>query len=292
MSMPPSLALTLTHADNVDPLGWTDGFVFEAFGARIGVHVNDRHLLPKLRDILPPFATIIPPTTADVLYSVWHSGVSDSLDQQFAPHRLDVDGEGLIETSAFDYLLDVLESTLNTGVAVLARTHLFMHAGVVSLNGQAILLPGRSMAGKTELVAALVQSGATYYSDEYAPIDKDGLVHPFPKPLYRRRAGQPLRDRCSPEMLGGCAGVDPLPVGLILLTEYQPGAVWQPRHLSGGEAMLRCVEHTPMARREPARMLVTLSRVIAGAETLSGEREEAADVVASIHAAVDHRLSR
>ncbi len=32
------------------------------------------------------------------------------------------------------------------------------------------------MTGKTTLVKAMVEAGATYYSDEFAVLDKEGLV--------------------------------------------------------------------------------------------------------------------
>ena len=35
-------------------------------------------------------------------------------------------------------------------------------------------------------MAALVRAGAEYYSDEFAPLDAGGLVHPFAKPLSIR----------------------------------------------------------------------------------------------------------
>jgi uridine kinase len=41
-----------------------------------------------------------------------------------------------------------------------------------------IAIPGRSFSGKTSLVTALVRAGAVYYSDEFAVIDRDGLVRP------------------------------------------------------------------------------------------------------------------
>jgi hypothetical protein len=42
-----------------------------------------------------------------------------------------------------------------------------------------MVLPGKSFAGKTTLVAALVRAGAEYWSDEYAVLDANGDVHPY-----------------------------------------------------------------------------------------------------------------
>ena len=51
-------------------------------------------------------------------------------------------------------------------IAQRATDHLFVHAGVVAWRGSAILMPGRSFAGKTTLVRTFLEEGATYYSDD------------------------------------------------------------------------------------------------------------------------------
>jgi hypothetical protein len=61
-----------------------------------------------------------------------------------------------------------------------------VHSGVVAHDGRAILLPGPTHAGKSTLVAELVRLGAPYFSDEYALIDADGRVHPYPRPMLLR----------------------------------------------------------------------------------------------------------
>ena len=58
-----------------------------------------------------------------------------------------------------------------------------MHAGVAVWNGAAILIPGRSHAGKSTLTKSLIDAGAVYYSDEFAPVLPNGFVIPYPKPL-------------------------------------------------------------------------------------------------------------
>jgi hypothetical protein len=73
--------------------------------------------------------------------------------------------------------LGILDAELRMYIALNAPEHVFVHAGVVGVGERAIVLPGRSFAGKTTLVAALVRAGAEYWSDEYAVLDADGLVH-------------------------------------------------------------------------------------------------------------------
>jgi hypothetical protein len=131
-------------------------------------------------------------------------------------------------------------------------------------------------------VAALVRAGATYYSDEYAVFDPRGRVHPYPKPLSLRDAAGERQRKCRVEELGGRAGTQPLPVGLIVATPYQPGAPWHPRNLSPGRAVLMLMEHTVLARLRPAFALATLQRVVSGAATLQGSRREAQEVAGGL----------
>jgi len=84
---------------------------------------------------------------------------------------------------------DALAAAIRSHVALNAPAHIFVHAGVVAVDGRALVLPGPSFSGKTTLVAALVRAGATYLSDEFAVLDADGRVHPYPKPLSIRRHG-------------------------------------------------------------------------------------------------------
>ena len=160
-----------------------------------------------------------------------------------------------------------------------AEDCLFVHAGVVGWQDRAILLPGRSMTGKSTLVKALVEAGATYYSDEYAVLDRQGRVHPYPVPLSIRGAnGQPAR-KTPVEAMGGQTGVEALPVGLVVETEYQPGAEWRPSVLTPGLALLALMDNTVAARRDPAHSMPILKQAVTGAIALSGKRGEAGEMI-------------
>ena len=87
-----------------------------------------------------------------------------------------------------------------------------MHAGVVGWKGWALVLPGKSGAGKTTLVAELIRAGATYYSDEYAVLDERGRVHPYARPLAVRVDGWRQRRR-TPEWFGARRGTRRCPSG-------------------------------------------------------------------------------
>lgn len=155
-----------------------------------------------------------------------------------------------------------------------AREYLFVHAGVVARDGRALVLPGPSRAGKSTLVLELVRAGADYLSDEFAVLDRQGLVHAYPRPLWERLSK--TRKRCwTAEQLGWKPG-PPLPLGSLLMTRYVAGALWQPRQLSVDEALdevWREVRY-PSAR-EGARKW--LSGALQTATLLKGARGEAAE---------------
>ena len=157
-----------------------------------------------------------------------------------------------------------------------------MHAGVVGWQDQAIVIPGRGFSGKTTLVAALVGAGAIYYSDEYAILDPQGRVHPYARSLsFRDASGQKLGD-VPVEELGGRNGVEPLPVGLVVVTEYRNGARWRPQTLTPGRAMLALMDNTIAARQNPALSMPILKQVVSGATTVKSKRGEAEAVVESL----------
>jgi hypothetical protein len=178
--------------------------------------------------------------------------------------------------------LDVLESELQLAVARLARPAVFVHAGVVAVDGRAILVPGRSGAGKTTLVRALVAAGATYYSDEYAVLDAVGRVHPYARrPSVRAGAGGKER---HPVPRG--RGRRPVPVGLVVETRYRREARWAPVPLSGGERVLALLANTVPARDRPAEVLSVLARASEQAAGIRSDRGAASRTAAALLALV------
>ena len=171
--------------------------------------------------------------------------------------------------------LGILDAELRMHIALHAPDHVFVHAGVVGVEGHAIVLPGRSFAGKTTLVAALVQAGAEYWSDEYAVLDNDGLVHPYPKPLSIRIDDTRLTDEQPIESLGGRAGDRSLPAALIAFTSYRPGVAWTPHPRTAGEGAVKLLEHSIAARSRPEQVLAAVRRATTNAMILEGDRGDA-----------------
>jgi hypothetical protein len=188
----------------------------------------------------------------------------------------------LSRTVNVDELLGVFESDLNVYIAQTTPRRFFVHAGVVGWKGRAIVMPGRSYSGKTTLVKEFLERGATYYSDEFAVFDGRGHVYPFARPLAIREKTTQRQTKVSAEELGGSTGVKPLPVGLLLFTQYHDSTRWQPRAMSPGKAALGLLANALSARQQPERALAFLEKAVHGARILNGARGEAKDLVRTI----------
>ena len=260
---------------------------FIAYGVRVGLKVVDHRpsptpsqILARLQRRLPPGAQPLQSPHLDCHYEMVIGPRDGSADfSHFS--TLYADGLPVASAAELDEATDQFEALVQLRVAEKSKQGLFVHAGVVGWGNQAILIPGRSYSGKTTLVAALVQAGATYYSDEYAVLDGQGYVQPYARPLAMRRSGGRKR-RCSAEDLGGLAGSAPLPVGLVVITAYQAGASWNPRRLSLGQGVLGLLANTVAARRYPEAALTTLTRAVANAVVLEGVRGEAEETAAAL----------
>jgi len=179
--------------------------------------------------------------------------------------------------------LDKLRTEIQLDLAEWAPGHVLVHAGVIGWNGRAVMFPGRSFAGKSTLVAALVQAGATYYSDELAVLDEDGRVHPYARPLGIRADDGRVSLRTA-EQLGGIVGIDPLPLGTVVMTRYLPEAVWRPRRAAPGFTATRLMGLSLSMRRHPERAISVLALACSRARCARGTRGEPDAVVSWLQA--------
>ena len=277
MSMPANRGL-VSASDPVDQTSPSVTLTFVSYGVCIRLQAPDATWLAELEQRLPPGWRLADRSRADCTFSV-------------APHA-----PGFVSRTAWQHgdriastpvmsrhqLSGVLESQIRLLVAEHAPKHVFVHAGVVGWGGVAIVLPGRSFAGKTTLGAEMIRRGATYYSDEYAVLDAQGRVHPFAKPLSIRESGIWQQREWPVEKLGGRAGKKPLRVGLVVASHYETGASWRPKRLSAGEGVLALLNHTVSVRRQPKRALDVLGRVVAQATVFEGVRGEAEELIDEI----------
>ena len=267
--------------DKLDRLGWASGMSFTSFGVRVGVRVSAAGLLDSLVSYLPPGWKPASYETVERLYSL--VGGNGGARPKVRPFQLLFgDTQRLARSENLEDVLEVLESDLGICLALMARHHLFVHAGVIGWKERAILIPGRSCSGKSTLVRAFLDGGATYYSDEFAVLDECGHVRPFARPLYTRDGPVGKQVRVRMEEFGAKTGVVPLPVGLVLLTNFQSGAQWSPRELTPGQGVLGLLSNTPAARTRPAYALKILAASVAQAKIWHGQRGEAHETAQSI----------
>ena len=267
--------------EKVDRLGWAAGLSFTAYGLRIGIRANDPDVLERVKDLLPPGCKPSGSPKVEHLYSLLVGGTAQGSNvRRF--NLLYAGPARLARTMDLDEALITLQTDLKLYTAEWARRRLFVHAGVVGWRGRAIVIPGRTFTGKTTLVAALVRAGATYYSDEYAVFDARGRVHPYSRPLLVRENPDEPGKKCPVEMLGGVAGVKPLPIGRIVVTKYRSGARWRPRLLSLGQGVMALLANTVAARSRPEVALDTLREAVCSADLHQGVRGEAEEMAVSL----------
>jgi hypothetical protein len=273
-----------TMSDYVETSGNQETILLECYGARIALRFSCASLQALFLLQVPPVFQWQVVTgqapDADTIFTL--ASGEDKEPSAAAPHYvLHEDAHEIAKTTSREAALELLESSLHFAVAQAARDVVFVHAGVVGWRGRALILPGRSMSGKTSLVAALVKAGALYLSDEYAVLDKSGLVHPYIKTLsLRTETGERLQ-RTAQE-LGGHVAAEPLPVGLLAALVYQPNGQWNPRRLSAGEGLLIALQNTVMARQQPALSLEVLRSTMLGAVAIKSERGDADETAASL----------
>lgn len=237
---------------------------------RVLVSADSPDDLARILTLLPPTSQPCSPVAVDK-----HFGIRADPGGSYAVIRGD---ETYTKNLEFDLALELFEAQVRAYVALHAPDRIFVHAGAVALADRAIVLPGMSFAGKTTLVAALVRAGAVYYSDEFTVLDEEGLVHPYARPLALRDA----TGTSSPHpvaTLGGVAGTEPLPVGVVVATQYRADAEWSPRRSSTGAGVLALLANTVPAQTRPHQALRVLTRAVAGAQVIESDRAEAAEVV-------------
>lgn len=237
---------------------------FAYFGVEIALEWQDTDLTEQIEHLLLP---------------IWKH---DPRLQPQAVFRLEQSADGLllkgpddeVQRGDRDQFLETLERRLHFYLANHCRNVVFVHAGAVAWQGGAILIPGKSYSGKSTLTEELVRVGASYLSDEYAVVDQQGLVHPFPRPIALR---EPRGERrVFPERLQ----LAPLTASFILATHFETGAVWKAEPLSQGGGVMELLAHTVTARTDPALAMSCLTACTRYARCLRGPRGEAKETVA------------
>jgi hypothetical protein len=274
--------------DPSDARGWTDRAVVSSFGVNVAVSTDDPALLTALCERLPPHVQSGPKRPVDLHYSIYSRPTASSpgrVQPMYVGHSIagpfdaaedrsfgSAQGNLFVETLDQARACEAFESTVQVDVAAASTEWIFIHAGVVVHDGGAIVIPAPPMRGTSTLVDALVRAGATYYSDEYAVIDRDGRIHPFCVPLSIR-TGDGGKRRVS---LGDRTMARPaVPIRTIVSTRHEVGAVWQARRGTPAESAVTLLSNAVRVRLAPRSTLDVLARAVESAVLLEGPRGEA-----------------
>lgn len=153
-----------------------------------------------------------------------------------------------------------------------------VHAGVLASAEGLVVIPGVSGHGKTTLVAACVQAGFGYLSDEVLAVDRaSGAVHAFPRPLAighdvweilsldEGARPAPGRERLVPLAQLGVSGA-PGCVRHVLLTERreQEASLTQ---VGQGQAVTALLGSAFNHFRDPTGSLHAVTSIARGAST-------------------------
>jgi hypothetical protein len=188
------------------------------------------------------------------------------------------DDEVLVTESALDLATGTVLWHVNQQMVVRDEgQHLLLHAAAAERDGFLVVLAGASGSGKSTTVAALVQRGFRYVTDEVVVLDRDSLrVEAFPRsvsldppairalgvhPSSASRRGKlhlPWWDLAAPGVGRG------VPPSLIAFPTFAAGsATWT--DVSPAEALLELAQHTFDFHRDPLANLASLARLVAGA---------------------------
>lgn len=249
----------------------------DAFGFRIQIASESDDLLRLLdRFLFPPFLRIANGGGA--------ADISVRIDQDGGQYLLEINGEK-VATGTDPYQLIPsfirgLDDVILPGLAGVRA----VHAGAVQIGNRALLLPGRSHAGKSSLVAELLRRGTSYLSDEYALIDSAGLVHAYPRPMLLR--SQSLETApVLPEELNAPVAQTPVPIGWIMELEFRAGTQWYAPPVSQGQGLMILLRNTPHVLSDAPDLISKFGKATAGAVSFMGTRSdvgEAADHILRI----------
>ena len=239
-------------------------------GCGITIRCDCEEIARDLNTHLLPWLPRTSETSAALVFSVTRAA---------EPRRFRIATQDAViaHSEQWPYLFTALQQAVDEVMIQRLTGQAAVHAGVVAWRGSGILLPGSSGSGKTELVAELVRRGAEYFSDEYALVDADGLVHPYPRALMVRDGGG-LQHPVLPARFAAQA----LPAGLILSIRYQAGATFQVERISHSEALLGLLRNTPHVLAEKPEIMAPLRAAADRAGSFVGTRGEAGDAAQRI----------
>jgi hypothetical protein len=255
---------------------------------------EDRAILERCyRDARDSHATDETPLRASLLDERRHDA------EQADSWRIAIEGRPPADESNAIDAVRRFNHELVHGVMLRAPHLFFVHAGVVALDGRAIVLPGLSRAGKSTLVLALLERGAAFLSDELLVFDVERAVAvPFPRAIKIRDESYDYFPRLVDRMVGGGEGrflpaslVAPLstavPIRTIVAPRWSPAGDDALTPISRGEGLLHVTASALNFGTHRTTSVAHLATLVADttACTLTWrDPHEAAKAIANVHA--------
>ena len=258
----------------LDKIQWKEHISFTSFGVKISVRVDTEGFLEQIHKLLTPFAVLTAQhESTDFLYSVI---IAKSQNHYSFIYR---NGEQISKQISRNDFISNLEVYFQTATANFAVNHgIFLHAGAVAWKNKGIIIPANSYDGKTTLTAEFTKLGATYFSDEYAIINSNGELLPYPKTLSIRKPDEYDQKETTVEEIGGKSAElnSCVPVKLVLLAKFSKSTkTWKPKQLTQASATLELMKHTFPLRTFPEIVVGNLHNLTKNAIVLKGNRGEA-----------------
>lgn len=261
--------MTFAGKQETTPISWS----FESFGAVIRIDSNSRDFLAQAEavarhSLLSNVTTVANDRKPDQVIELTKS--------KSGSYRFVYNGKYLASGRSRKKLFKFFDTIVRVSVGESAKDLVFVHAGAVGWKGRAILLPGDSFTGKSTLVAALVKNGAEYYSDDFAILDRNGLLQPFPRAIsMRTNDGNFVPYEIGIDKLGGVVGKEHIPVGMVLFSKYAANKRWKPKTLTPGQGILELIPFVLTFRPQTEFSLKVLNKVADNAIIASSSRGNA-----------------
>lgn len=258
-----------------EEIDWKLNFGFECYGVKIDLRTDSLEMENVLRKMLPEVGRI-----SDF-------GDSQTIVSLLTSQKKSINGLYFNEEPAlkFEKYRDVLlEGLIDKFLIILSISSLpkniYLHAGAIVWNNYGIMLPGESYSGKTTLVKEFIKAGAVYITDDLTVLKGTGELLPFPRTLaIRTDSGRELR---TAESFGARTLTKRSQLKIILFTEFEEKARWEPRKLPPGQAVMKLMSnfyYKPAVRQAPAQIVKTLARLTGEIEIFTSKRGDAGSVI-------------
>jgi hypothetical protein len=260
------------------------GFAIRVFGLQIRIEAGSPAILDALDRYLFPWLPRLPLAAGDTMP---RPALTFRMEQRAGEIVISRSDDSETTAENVETAIPLLQSAIDEEVVRGSSDFAFIHAGVVAVGNAGILFPGLSHAGKSTLVAELVQQqGATYFSDEYAVIGTDGFVYPYPRALMLRN-GLPEQRPVLPAELAAKVGTGGVLPRLIFMLQYAEGERFQVRKITTSEALISLLQSTPQVLADAPHIFAPLGQLAGNAVTFAGVRGEAHQATGHILALVD-----